>query len=127
MDAATHAKITLRHLSDNANGMAEPITGDEIRTLREEAHLSQAVVARYLNFTVACVSQLERGARRRTGPALVLLNVIRKQGYQCNFYERRIVVAADERVSERRKNGNYGGFTGPGFSRPFKLSATVTI
>ena len=82
MDAATHAKITLRHFSDKANGIAEPITGDEIRTLREEAHLSQAVFARYLNLTVGYVSQLERGAKRPTGPALVLLNVIRRKGIE---------------------------------------------
>jgi putative transcriptional regulator len=82
MDAATHAKITLRHLGDTADGIAEPITGDEIRTLREEAHLSQAVFARYLNLTVGYVSQLERGAKRPTGPALVLLNVIRRKGIE---------------------------------------------
>jgi putative transcriptional regulator len=82
MDAATHAKITLRHLGDKANGIAEPITGDEIRRLREEAHLSQAVFARYLNLTVGYVSQLERGAKRPTGPALVLLNVIRRKGIE---------------------------------------------
>jgi putative transcriptional regulator len=80
MDDMTHAKITMRHLGDKADGIAEPITGDEIRTLREEAHLSQAVFARYLNLTVGYVSQLERGAKRPTGPALVLLNVIRRKG-----------------------------------------------
>src|SRR5438270_13861982 len=82
MDAATHSKITLRHLDDKANGIAEPITGEEIRALREEAHLSQAVFARFLNLTVGYVSQLERGAKRPTGPALVLLNVIRRKGIE---------------------------------------------
>ena len=82
MDAATHAKITLRHLGDKADGIAEPITGDEIRRLREEAHLSQAVFARYLNLTVGYVSQLERGGKRPTGPALVLLNLIRRKGIE---------------------------------------------
>src|SRR5260370_14015868 len=81
MDAATHAKITLRHLRDNADVMAEPMTGDEIRKLREQ-HLSQAVFARYLNLTVGYVSQLERGAKRPSGPALVLLNVIRRKGIE---------------------------------------------
>jgi putative transcriptional regulator len=80
MDDMAHAKITLRHLGDKADGIAEPITGEEIRTLREEAHLSQAVFARYLNLTVGYVSQLERGAKRPSGPALVLLNVIRRKG-----------------------------------------------
>jgi putative transcriptional regulator len=82
MDAATHTQITLRHLGDSASAMAEPISGDDIRKLRENAHLSQAVFARYLNLTVGYVSQLERGAKRPSGPALVLLNVIRRKGIE---------------------------------------------
>lgn len=46
MDAATHEKITLRHLGGQAEAGAEPITGEEIRSLRERANLSQAVFAR---------------------------------------------------------------------------------
>ncbi len=79
MDEAAHRKITLRHLGDGPR-QPEAITGDEIRALRERANLSQAVFARYLNLTVGYVSQLERGAKRPTGPALVLLNVIRRNG-----------------------------------------------
>jgi putative transcriptional regulator len=82
MDPATHEKITLRHLGDQATATAEPMTGEEIRSLRERAHISQAVFARYLNLTVGYVSQLERGAKRPTGPALVLLNVIRRKGIE---------------------------------------------
>jgi putative transcriptional regulator len=80
MNIAAHAKITLRHLGDNANIKAEPMTGDDIRKLRMRADLSQAVFARYLNLTVGYVSQLERGAKRPSGPALVLLNLIRRKG-----------------------------------------------
>jgi len=80
MNAAAHEKITLRHLGSKADAVPAPITGDEIRSLRERANLSQAVFARYLNLTVGYVSQLERGAKRPTGPALVLLNVIRHRG-----------------------------------------------
>ena len=82
MDEATHAKITMRHLGDTAVVAAEPISGDDIRKLREDAHLSQAVFARYLNLTTDYVSKLERGAKRPTGPALVLLNVIRRKGIE---------------------------------------------
>ena len=82
MDEMTHAKITLRHLGDKADVVTEPITGAEIRKLREQAHFSQAVFARYLNLTVGYVSQLERGAKRPSGPALVLLNVIRRKGIE---------------------------------------------
>ena len=55
---------------ENEVPKAEPITGEEIRALREKAHLSQAVFARHLNLTVGYVSQLERGAKRPTGAAL---------------------------------------------------------
>jgi putative transcriptional regulator len=79
MDAATK-KITLRHLGSKSDAAPDTITGDEIRSLREAVHLSQAVFARYLNLTVGYVSQLERGAKRPTGPVLVLLDVIRRKG-----------------------------------------------
>jgi putative transcriptional regulator len=82
MDDMTHAKITLRHLGDMADAATEPISGDDIRRMREQARMSQAVFARYLNLTVGYVSQLERGAKRPTGPALVLLNVIRRKGIE---------------------------------------------
>jgi putative transcriptional regulator len=80
LDPAAHEKITLRHLGDGAAPALEPIDGEEIRAMRERACLSQAVLARYLNVTAGYVSQLERGAKRPTGPALVLLNVIRRKG-----------------------------------------------
>ena len=51
LNAASHEKITLRHLSSKAGTIGKPISGDEIRSLRERAHLSQAVFARYLNLT----------------------------------------------------------------------------
>ena len=80
MDAATHRKITLRHLGSTDDIMVEPMTGDEIREVRERSRLSQAVFARYLNLTVGYISQLERGIKRPSGPALVLLNLIRRKG-----------------------------------------------
>lgn len=80
--AAARDKITMRHLGALPEPADEPISGDEIRRIREQAHLSQAVFARYLKVTVGYVSQLERGAKRPTGPALVLLNVIRRKGIE---------------------------------------------
>jgi putative transcriptional regulator len=83
MDDATYEKITLRHLGGATKVLtAAPITADDIRGLREQAHMSQAVFARYLNVTVGYVSQLERGAKRPTGAALALLNVIKRKGIE---------------------------------------------
>jgi putative transcriptional regulator len=58
------------------------MTGDEIRSVREQAHLSQAALARYLGLTTGYVSQLERGSKQAKGPALALLNVIRRKGVE---------------------------------------------
>ena len=82
LDEAAYAKITMRHLGMKEKVEREPITGKDIRTMREQAHMSQAVFAHYLNVTVGYVSQLERGEKRPTGAALVLLNVIRRKGIE---------------------------------------------
>jgi putative transcriptional regulator len=85
MPAEAHEKITLRHMGDAPTAAMQPITGAEIRALREEACLSQAVFARYLNLTVGYVSQIERGAKKPKGPALALLNIIRRKGVETIF------------------------------------------
>ena len=51
-----HEKITLRHLPKDAEPARAPMNGEDIRRLREDAHLSQAVFARYLNVTTGYVS-----------------------------------------------------------------------
>jgi|SRR5665213_547087 len=81
MSKAAHEKITMRHLGEIPTASAA-LSGKEIRALREKAHLSQAVFAHYLKLTVGYVSQLERGAKRPTGPTLVLLDVIRRKGIE---------------------------------------------
>ncbi|MBB6249903.1 helix-turn-helix domain-containing protein [Nitrospirillum iridis] len=80
MDDATYRKITVRHLGVGTLPSAEPISGEEVKAMRERAHLSQAALARYLNLTTGYVSQLERGTKQAKGAALVLLNVIRRKG-----------------------------------------------
>ena len=82
LDKADYEKITIRHLGVKDKAELETLTGEDIRAMREQAHMSQAVFAHYLNLTVGYVSQLERGAKRPTGAALVLLNVIRRKGIE---------------------------------------------
>lgn len=82
MDEGSHEKITARHLGRKALPTATPMTGAEVRAVRERAHLSQAAFGRYLNVTPGYVSQLERGEAQAKGPALALLNVIRRKGIE---------------------------------------------
>lgn len=81
LDEADFRKITLREFADAAPTSA-PLTADDIKALREGAHMSQAVFAKYLNLTAGHLSQMERGLKRPTGPALALLNVIRRKGIE---------------------------------------------
>jgi len=80
MDDKTHHQITVRHLGRDPLPTAAPISAEEIRKAREQEHLSQAALARYLNVTVGFVSQLERGTKEAKGPVRALLNVIRLKG-----------------------------------------------
>jgi putative transcriptional regulator len=81
MTKAAHEKITKRHLGSAIPSTAPAtLSGREIKALREKFHLSQAVFAHLLNLTTGYVSQLERDAKRPSGPALVLLDVIRRKG-----------------------------------------------
>lgn len=73
-------KITLRMLDKDKLPKVEPLTGAQIRKVRERAGLSQAVFARYLNLTVSYISQLERGDKQPSGATAKLLDVIRRKG-----------------------------------------------
>lgn len=79
---AAYEKITMRHLGTKDKPMITPLTGEEIRMIREQAHMSQSVFARYLNLTVGYLSQLERGIKHPTGAVLALLNVIHRKGIE---------------------------------------------
>jgi len=82
----TYEKITKRHLGKEKLLEMEPFTSDEIRSIREREHISQAVFANYLNLTVGYISQLERGMRRPSGAVLALLNIVRHKGLDAILY-----------------------------------------
>ena len=85
MDDDAYRKITMRDVNRAEPAPRDPypsLTGGDIRSLRERANMSQAVFARCLNLSAGYVSQLERGAKRPSGPALALLDVIRRKGIE---------------------------------------------
>jgi putative transcriptional regulator len=82
LSGAEYRQITVRHLGSRALPAARPMSPTEIRRIRELAKVSQAAFARYLNLTPGYISQLERGTKTPKGPALALLNVIKRKGFE---------------------------------------------
>ena len=77
LGAEDYRKITLREIIATD---APVMTPEDIRALRERAHVSQAVFGKYLRISTGYVQKLERGAKRPDGPVLVLLDIIRRKG-----------------------------------------------
>jgi len=82
MDTEEYRQITVRHLGEAPLPISKPISGKEVRRMRQRARMSQAAFARSLNLTPGYISQLERGVKEPKGPALALLNVIKRKGFE---------------------------------------------
>ena len=62
-DAGLMPKSTMREIEELCLTPVEKLSPDEIKAIREEALVSQAVFARHLNVTTGIVSQWERGEK----------------------------------------------------------------
>jgi putative transcriptional regulator len=78
----TADKITMRVLGRTMPRKPDPLKPEEVRAIRENAGLSQAVFAALLNLTTGYLSELERGAKRPAGTTLALLQIIRRKGIE---------------------------------------------
>ncbi len=74
------SKSTMRGFDASCLSVPEPLDPQQIKKLREHAHVSQPVFARYLNTSESTVEKWETGAKRPSGIALKLLAVVRKHG-----------------------------------------------
>lgn len=54
----------------------------DIKSLREKSHLSQAVFAAVLNTSLSTVQKWEVGDKKPSGPSLKLLNLIERKGLE---------------------------------------------
>jgi len=54
--------------------------------LREKAGVSQGVFARVLNAKPKLVSEEEGGKKKRSGPSLKLLSIVKARGLEAIFY-----------------------------------------
>ena len=75
-------KQTMRTFDELCLVPVQPMTAEEIRTLREREGLSQPVLAWYLNVSKNLISDWERGVRKPGGAALKLLNLVKSKGVQ---------------------------------------------
>ncbi|SMF03844.1 DNA-binding transcriptional regulator [Neorhizobium sp. CSC1952] len=81
-EAGTIDKETLRTFDETCLSIPPELSPGEIKALREGNHVSQPVFARYLNTSESTVQKWETGAKRPSGPALKLLDIVRKHGLQ---------------------------------------------
>jgi putative transcriptional regulator len=60
--------------------LVEQLSAKEIQKMRENAGVSQAIFARYLNVKTKLVSEWERGEKKPSGPSLKLLALVKVKG-----------------------------------------------
>lgn len=73
-------KITMRKFDRMALKPIETISAQEIKAVREANNVSQAVFAGMLNTSLSTVQKWETGAKGPSGPALKLLDVVKRHG-----------------------------------------------
>ena len=73
-------KKTMRNFDESCLEIIEDVEPQAIRDLRKREHVSQPVFAMYLNVSKNLVSDWERGVKKPGGPALRLINIVKKHG-----------------------------------------------
>lgn len=76
------SKSTMRCFGVSCPSVPAPLEPRQIKRLRESAHVSQPVFARYLDTSESTVEKWETGAKRPSGTALKLLAIVQKYGLE---------------------------------------------
>ena len=80
--AGVITKTTMREYDALCLEPAPEFDAKDIKRIREQAHVSQPVFARYLNTSESTVQKWETGQKRPSGMALKLLHVVEKHGLE---------------------------------------------
>jgi putative transcriptional regulator len=75
-------QVTLREFDRLCLPPVEPLEPMQIKKIREDSRVSQAVFAMVLNVSLSTVQKWEIGQKRPTGTALKLLHLVQKQGLE---------------------------------------------
>jgi putative transcriptional regulator len=78
--AGTIDQATMREFDASCLSVPAPMEPRRIKRIREAQHVSQPVFARYLNTSESTVEKWESGAKRPSGMALKLLDIVEKHG-----------------------------------------------
>jgi putative transcriptional regulator len=73
-------KATMRRFDKSCLAVPAPLEPRSIKKIRESQHVSQPVFARYRNTSESTVEKWESGAKRPSGMALKLLDIVEKHG-----------------------------------------------
>lgn len=75
-------QVTLREFDGLCRPSIEPLEPEQIKQIRENSWVSQAVLARLLNTSTSTVQEGEVGQKRPTGTALKLLHLVQERGLE---------------------------------------------
>jgi putative transcriptional regulator len=78
--AGTIDKATMREFDESCLSVPPQLAPARIRRIREKQRVSQPVFARYLNTSESTVEKWETGAKKPSGMALKLLDIVEKHG-----------------------------------------------
>jgi putative transcriptional regulator len=81
-DAGLISKRRMREFDALCHLDVEEMSPQKIKSLREKAHVSQAVFAAVLNTSLSTVQKWEIGDKKPSGPSLKLLNLIERKGLE---------------------------------------------
>jgi putative transcriptional regulator len=73
-------QTTMRKFDELCLAVPATLAPKQIKSIRERAHVSQPVFARYLNTSESTVQKWESGSKQPSGMALKLLAVVQKHG-----------------------------------------------
>ena len=73
-------KATMRRFDASCLAAPAPLEPARIKQIRESQNVSQPVFARYLNTSESTIEKWETGAKRPSGMALKLLDIVEKHG-----------------------------------------------
>ena len=79
-EAGVVSETTMREFNQACLTEVTPLSSYEIKQIRKQNHVSQRVLAMYLNMSIESIQKWERGEKQPSGAALKLLLLAKEKG-----------------------------------------------